>query len=261
MKISKLAISCAIAFGSLASVPAIAKEVSTEQRNAIMENLKRLPELPKIKSISDTPMKNVFEVVYEGNNIFYTDDTASYILIEGNLVETKTMTSLTQNKKDALNKVEFSALPFKDSFVIKHGKGENKIAVFADPNCGYCKQLEKSLEAVDNVSIHVFLYPILNQDSIEKSKNLWCAKDKGAVWTDWMVKNKAIPASTNAKCDTSALERNIAFGKSIGVSGTPTIIFENGLRAPGAISAEQLNKAFESIKENKSKESKLPAKK
>jgi thiol:disulfide interchange protein DsbC len=73
------------------------------------------------------------------------------------------------------------------------GNGKRKLAVFEDPNCGYCKRFERDLQKVDNVTVYMFLYPILSADSTDKSRNIWCAKDKAKAWMDWMVRDQAPP--------------------------------------------------------------------
>jgi thiol:disulfide interchange protein DsbC len=113
------------------------------------------------------------------------------------------------------------------------------VAVFEDPNCGYCKRFEADLQKVKNVTIYLFLYPILGKDSVDKSKNIWCAKDKGKAWTDWMLLDT--PPSAPG-CDTSALLRNVEFGKKYKITGTPTLIFADGSKVPGAINAQQVEK-------------------
>ncbi len=113
------------------------------------------------------------------------------------------------------------------------------MAVFEDPNCGYCKRFERDLQKVDNVTIHMFLYPILGPDSTDKSRNIWCAKDKGKAWQDFMVRDQPAPT---ASCDTAALARNLEFGKKHKISGTPTLVFTDGTRVPGAIGAPQVEK-------------------
>jgi thiol:disulfide interchange protein DsbC len=119
------------------------------------------------------------------------------------------------------------------------GNGKRKLAVFEDPNCGYCKRFERDLQKVDNVTVYMFLYPILSADSTAKSRNIWCAKDKATAWMDWMVRDQ-VPAT--ATCDTSALNRNIEFGKKHKITGTPTLVFADGSRVPGAINAQQVEK-------------------
>ena len=137
--------------------------------------------------------------------------------------------------------IDFAKLPFKDAIVYKQGTGERKMAVFADPNCGYCKRFERDLNEVKNVTVYTFLYPILGPDSIEKSKNIWCAKDRSATWREWMLEG-APPTKAMGQCDVTALQRNAEFGRKYRINGTPGIVFEDGKRVPGAMNAEQIEK-------------------
>jgi thiol:disulfide interchange protein DsbC len=126
------------------------------------------------------------------------------------------------------------------------GNGKRKVAVFQDPNCPYCKRFERDLQKVDNVTVYMFLYPILGPDSSDKSRNVWCAKDKGKAWEDWMLRNQAAAA---ASCDTTALARNVEFGKQHKITGTPTLLFLDGTRIPGAIDAPQVEKHLAAAKQ------------
>ena len=119
------------------------------------------------------------------------------------------------------------------------GNGKRKLAVFEDPNCGYCKRFERDLQGIDNVTVYTFLYPILSPDSAEKSRNIWCGLWRTSVWHEWMVSDK-MPAA--ASCDTAALQRNLAFGKKHKITGTPTLIFTDGTRVPGAVAAAEIEK-------------------
>ncbi len=212
---------------------------------AIRKNLaERLPGLPKIDEISKTPMPGLYELRVNGNQIFYTD-SEGHFLIQGSLMDTRQRRDLTEERMDKLNAVAFDALPLKDAFTIVRGNGKRKLAVFEDPNCGYCKRFERDLQKVSDVTIHLFLYPILSPDSTEKSKNVWCAKDRGKAWLDMMVRDQTV-ASGN--CDAAALARNIEFGKKYRITGTPTLIFANGTRVPGAIPAEQVEKYLNTAK-------------
>jgi thiol:disulfide interchange protein DsbC len=210
------------------------------QEAIIRKNLsERIPQLGKIDEVSKTPMPGLYEVRV-GTDILYTDAEGNY-LIQGALIDAKARRNLTEERMDKLLEVDFASLPLKDAFTIVRGNGKRKLAVFEDPNCGYCKRFERDLQKVDNVTIHMFLYPILSQDSTEKSRNIWCAKDKGKAWTDWMVRDQAAGAAA-ASCDAGALARNLEFGKKHKITGTPTLIFANGSRVPGAIPAAQVEK-------------------
>ncbi len=209
------------------------------QEAAIRKNLsERLPTLPKIEEVSKTPMAGLFEVRVNGNDLFYTDADGSF-LIQGSLIDTKAKKNLTDERTERLNAVSFDALPLKDAFTIVRGNGKRQMAVFEDPNCGYCKRFERDLQKVTDVTIHLFLFPILSADSTEKAKAVWCAKDKPKAWADMMLQGKS---PTGASCDTTALTRNVEFGKKYRITGTPTLIFADGTRVPGAINAQQVEK-------------------
>jgi len=239
MKPTKTAALAAIA--SLAFVMASAQA----QEAAIRKNLtERLPQMGKIDEVSKTPMPGLFEVRV-GSDLYYSDAEGNF-LVHGQLIDTKKQQNLTEERQEKLLAIDFAALPIKDAFTIVRGNGKRKIALFEDPNCGYCKRFERDLQKVDNVTIHLFLYPILGPDSTEKSRNLWCSKDKGKAWLDWMVRD-TLPAA--ATCDTTALTRNVEFGRKYRISGTPTMVFADGTRVPGAISAQQVEKLLAAAKQ------------
>lgn len=204
------------------------------QEAAIRKNLPaRLPQLKSIDEVRPTAMPGLFEVRVNGTEIYYSDAQGNY-LIEGNLIDTRNRRNLTDERIEKLTAIKFENLPFKDAFTIVRGNGERKIAVFEDPNCGYCKRFERDLQKVDNVTIYMFLFPVLGADSMEKSKAIWCAKDRGAAWLDWMLREQAASAAP-ASCDTGAVVRNAELGRKHKITGTPTLIFSNSTRVPGAI--------------------------
>lgn len=224
---------------------ALSLGAAVAQEAAIRKNLaERLPNLPPIEEVNKAPMSGLYEIRVGGNEIFYTDAEGNF-LIQGNLIDTKQRRNLTEERVDKLNAVAFDALPLKDAFTLVRGNGKRKLAVFEDPNCGYCKRFERDMQKVTDVTVYMFLYPILGPDSAEKSKNIWCAKDKGKTWQDLMVRDQPVaPAS----CDSSALARNIEFGKKHRITGTPTLIFADGTRVPGAVSAQQVEKYLSEAK-------------
>lgn len=200
----------------------------------------RLPNLPRIEEVRSTPMPGLFEIRLNGTDILYTDAEGNY-LIQGVLIDTKARVNLTEERLDKLTAVAFDELPLKDALTVVRGNGQRKLAVFADPNCGFCKRFERDLAKLDNVTIYTFLYPVLGKDSHTKSRAIWCAKDRAKTWNDWMVRGvpPAEPAA-DAKCDTAALERNLALGQKYRITGTPTTILANGTRLPGAVGLDRL---------------------
>lgn len=214
------------------------------QEAVIRKNLsERFPAFAKIDEVSKTPMAGLYEVRV-GFDVFYTDEQGNYLL-QGSLMDVKARRNLTEERIEKLSAVDFDKLPLNDAFKIVRGDGKRKLAVFEDPNCGYCKRFEQDLTNVNNITVYLFLYPVLGQDSIVKSRNIWCARDKAKTWHDWMLRGTT-PAA--AECDVAALQRNRDFGQKYNITGTPTLIFANGTRAPGAISAQEVEKMLVSAK-------------
>ncbi|OGB71897.1 MAG: disulfide isomerase [Burkholderiales bacterium RIFOXYC12_FULL_65_23] len=218
---------------------------ASAQEAAIRKNLaERLPNLPRIDEVSKTQMPGLYEVRVNQSDILYTDAEGNYLL-QGELIDTRTRSNLTEERVSKLSAVDFKALPFKDAFTIVRGNGKRRIAIFEDPNCGYCKRFEKDLAKIDNVTVHVFLYPVLGPDSQAKSQAIWCAKDKAKAFEDWMLRNIAPPP---ASCDSSAIQRNLALGKQHRITGTPTSFLPDGTRLPGAVPLEKIEQALANSK-------------
>ena len=221
------------------------------QEAAIRKNLaERLPDMPKIDEVSKTPIPGLWEVRI-GNEVIYTDEQGNHV-IQGTVFDTKAKVNLTDQRIAKLTAIDFDKLPLKDAMVIKQGTGARKLAVFADPNCGFCKRFERDLLNVKDVTIYTFLYPVLGPDSNDKARSIWCSKDAMKTWRAWMIDGTTIPKVMGA-CDTAAIERNSAFGRKHRVNGTPAILFEDGQRVPGAMPAADVEKRLaEAAKPGKS---------
>ena len=222
------------AFAQVPQVPQVPQEALIRKHLA-----ERIPDFPKIDEISKTAIPGLYEVRI-GTELVYTDALGDH-LIQGNIIETKTRTDLTQVRIDKITAIDFAALPLKDAIVWKQGTGARKLVVFADPNCAYCKKFENDMQQVKDVTVYTFLIPILGGDSPEKTRNIWCAKDNSVAWRDWMIKGAAAPRSMG-NCDVSALQRNVAMAKKFRVTGTPSLVFEDGKRVPGALPPAEVEK-------------------
>lgn len=206
----------------------------------------RLGEGAKIDSVRETPYSGLYEIRV-GGDVLYTDKTATY-LFSGHIYNVKTGTDLTRERIDELNKIKFSDLPLDKALKQVKGDGSRVIAVFEDPNCGYCKRFRRdTLTKVDNVTVYTFMYNILADDSAVKSKNIWCAPDRVKAWDDWMISGKAAPAAA-ASC-ANPNDDVLELGHKLRVSGTPAIFFADGSRIPGAIDAKTLEAKLAAIKQ------------
>jgi len=204
---------------------------------------KRLGTSANVRNVTPSPIPGLFEVQLN-NEIFYTDSNAKY-LIQGEMVELASGNNLTTKRQEDINRIKWSELPQAQAFKVVRGNGSRQIAVFSDPNCGYCKRLEKTLQQLDNVTIYNYLIPILSADSALKSKQIWCAADQQKVWNDWMLNN--LGPSGKSDC-ANPIDKNLTLAKNYGINGTPTIFFTDGSRFPGAVQLADIEKKLASLK-------------
>lgn len=205
---------------------------------------KKYPEVP-VETVTKTPVTGIYEVFSNGQMI-YTDENANYLFVNANLIDTEKKANLTEERMSKLTAIRFDQLPLNLAVKKVKGKGTRKLAYFADPNCGYCKKFEQDLAKINDVTLYVFLYPVLGQDSLDKAKAIWCSRDKIKAWDDQLVNNVAPTAA--GTCDTSAIDKTLAFGKQKNISGTPTLFFADGQRVPGAIPGEMIEQRLAAAK-------------
>jgi thiol:disulfide interchange protein DsbC len=208
------------------------------------ELLKKYPTIA-VESVVKTPLSGIYEV-FAGGQILYTDENVGYIFVNGSMIDADKKLNLTEERVNQLTAIKFDELPLNLAVKKVRGKGTRKLAYFGDPNCGYCKRFEQGLAQINDVTIYVFLYPVLGPDSVEKSKSIWCSKDRIKAWDDQLVKGVAPTAP--GTCDTSAIDKTVAFGKQKNITGTPTLFFIDGSRVPGAIPVEQVEQHLAAAK-------------
>ena len=196
----------------------------------------------KVDGVKKTSLLGLYEI-QSGNEIYYTDEKVS-LIIDGSIIDTRTRTNLTQERLNKLTAIKFSDLPLELAVKTVRGDGKRVIATFEDPNCGYCKKLAKEMAGMNNVTIYTFLLPILSQDSVSKSRSVWCAADRSKAWNDLMVSNQSLPPGT---CD-APIEKVMALAQKYNIRGTPTIFLSNGERIPGAVPVAQLEQKLAQIK-------------
>lgn len=199
----------------------------------------------KVESVTKSGYLGLYEVYADGN-ILYTDEKMTAFIAGGQLIEGAGLKNVTEERMRKLTAIKFADLPLERAIKQVRGNGKRVLATFEDPNCGYCKRLDKDLQKVDNVTIYTFLYPILSEDSLRKSKQIWCAPDRARSWNDWMVDGRA-PAGKE-DCDTSAITKNQEFGRRLSISGTPTIFFADGERVPGAMPLPKIEQKLAQVK-------------
>jgi thiol:disulfide interchange protein DsbC len=199
----------------------------------------------KVESVSKSGYLGLYEVYADGT-IFYTDEKVSAIVVGGQLIDAKSMKNVTDERMKKLTAIRFGDLPLDRAIKQVRGDGKRVLATFEDPNCGYCKRLAKEMLKLDNVTIYTFLLPILSEDSVRKSRQIWCSADRAKAWNDWMLEGKA-PAGKE-DCDTTAVTKNQEFGRKLNISGTPTLFFGDGERIPGAVPLVRIEQKLNQVK-------------
>lgn len=192
----------------------------------------------KIESVKKTPYLGLYEVVV-GGELFYTDDKVSYLFF-GHVIDPKTKQSLTSERLQQIKearRIDVGSLPLQHAIKAVKGNGKRKLIVFSDPNCPFCKRLEKELANVTDVTVYTLLYPVLN-GSMPTATAIWCSPDRLKAWEDFMLKSVA---PTGKNCATP-IDVILEAGKENDISGTPTLIFANGSVTSGLIPAETIEK-------------------
>ena len=225
------------------TLPALAQTTEEKLKKTLTQ---RLGDGTQIETIIKTPYNGLYEVKV-GNEIIYSDVEGKFVFI-GRILDTETSKDITQARLDEINKIKFSDLPLDAAIKSIKGNGKRVIAVFEDPNCGYCKRFRKTLADTKDITVYTFMYPILSDDSRTKVKNVWCSADKSKTWDDWMLNGKT-PAAAAESCNaTASTDKVVELGRKLKVTGTPTIFFTDGSRVPGAIDSKALESRLAAIK-------------
>ncbi len=197
-----------------------------------------------IESIQRAPWGALYEVVVrgpEGLQIFYADEEARVILT-GQAIEARTGRNLSEERLQKLSAIKWESLPFDSAVTTIRGSGRRKIAVFSDPNCPYCKRFEKDLAGLDDITVHIFLYPVIKPESVVLTKSVWCSKDRAKAWSDLMLRDVAPAAKPD--CDTP-VEKLVALGRKLGANSTPTWFIETGERYSGAMPLDDVRRLLD----------------
>lgn len=223
----------ALALGLMAATGAQASE--TVVRKALAE---RFPGA-QISSIKKTPYSGLFEVYLDGQLIYM--DAKGQFVFAGDVIDLKTRRNLTQDRLAKLQAVDWNVFPLNNAIKTVKGKGERTLVVFSDVDCPFCRKFEAELAKVDNLTVYTFLYPIegLHPKAVQISKQIWCAPDRNRAWDDYITKG-SVPGN-DGKCP-NPVDATVALGNKLGVGGTPTLFFANGVRLPGMVPAAQLER-------------------
>jgi thiol:disulfide interchange protein DsbC len=203
----------------------------------------------KVEGVQPGPL-GLYEVRFRGADgvrVVYTDADATHIFL-GKIYDAKNDRDLTEERLRKLNVIRFDTLPLQQAVKIQRGNGKRVLVMFSDPYCPYCKQFEQTLQQVDNITVYVFMYPVIKPDLADHSRAVWCSPDRGKAWLDLALRGK--PSSSSASCDTP-VEKNLELGHKLGVNSTPTLVLANGERISGGMSAADLRELLDQVASSK----------
>lgn len=225
-------LTAAIAISAM-HLPVMAQSSTTEWTSAdqLEANLKKRYPATPFKDIKPSVLPGLHEVTM-GKNIAYVDQSGRYFLF-GRLFDMQTQQDLTPGVKKQNDPATFNKLPLNNSIKIKKGNGKRVFAVFSDPDCPYCKQLENTLSRMDNYTAYIFLMPLesIHPQAKAKAQGVWCSKDRAKAWHDWML-DAVVPSNQECK---NPINENIALAESMEITGTPALIRADGTMAAGAL--------------------------
>lgn len=221
---------------ALLALPALAGE------NEIRQVMKaRFPKI-NVEGIQPAPMPGLFEVRFstqQGPQLIYTDANANFLFVDGSIVEAKSGRNLTEERMTKLTAVDFNTLPLDLAVKIQRGNGKRVVAMFSDPYCPYCRRLEQSLLQIDDITVYVFMYPVIRPDYADHSRAVWCAPDRTKAWLELAANDTPKVPSNPANC-ANPVDKVLELGRSLRVTGTPTLFFANGERAGGGMEVGRL---------------------
>ena len=221
---------------SLPALPVLAGEAEIRQVLKV-----KFPNV-KVEGVQPAPFASLYEVRFqtqEGRQIIYTDAQANFFIVEGNLIDAKSGRNLTEERMQKLSAIEFSSLPLDLAVKIQRGNGRRVLAMFTDPYCPYCRRLEQSLLQLDDITVYVFMYPVIRPDYADHSRAVWCSPDRVKAWLELAAADTPKVPSGSANC-ANPVDKVIELGRSLRVTGTPTLFFANGERAGGGMQIGQL---------------------
>jgi thiol:disulfide interchange protein DsbC len=202
----------------------------------------------KVQAVQPTAIPGVFEVQFlarEGPQIVYTDAQGGYILT-GSLIDAKSGRDLTEERLQKLTAINFDTLPLDLAVKIQRGNGKRVLAMFTDPYCPYCRRFEQTLMQIDDITVYVFMYPVIRPDAADHSRAVWCSKDRARAWLDLAAAEKPKVPSASSSCP-NPVDKVLELGRTLRVTGTPTVYFSNGERVAGGLQMADLRAKLDEI--------------
>jgi thiol:disulfide interchange protein DsbC len=225
------------------ALPVLAGEA--EIRQALKS---RFPEM-RVDGVQPAPLPGLFEVRFQtrdGPQLLYTDTNGNFLVVNGNIIDSKTGRNLTEERMLKLTAVDFGSLPLDLAIKIQRGNGRRVLAMFTDPYCPYCRRFEQTLLQMDDITVYVFMYPVIRPDNADHSRAVWCSPDRTKAWLELAANETPKVPAASPSCP-NPVDKVLELGRSMRVNGTPTLFFANGERAGGGMEIGRLRARLDEI--------------
>jgi thiol:disulfide interchange protein DsbC len=202
----------------------------------------------KIEGVQPAPVAGLWEVrvrTERGLRILYTDATAAHV-IDGSIHDLRTNRDLTEERLRKLNAIKFETLPLDLAVKVQRGNGKRVLAMFSDPYCPACRQFERTLAQMDDITIYVFMYPVIRPENIDHSRAVWCSQDRAKAWLELAAAPRPKIPDAPASC-ANPVDKVVDFGQKLGVNSTPTLFFANGERMAGGLRPDDLKAMLDQV--------------
>jgi thiol:disulfide interchange protein DsbC len=177
--------------------------------------------------------------------VVYTDATGAY-LVEGDIREIRTGRNLTDERMRKLNAIKFESLPLDLAVKVQRGNGKRVLAMFSDPYCPACRNFERVLAQMDDITIYVFMYPVIRPENADHSRAVWCSADRPKAWLELAAAPRAKVPDAPSSC-ANPVDKLLELGQKLGVNSTPTLFFANGERMAGGLRPEDLKEMLDRV--------------
>lgn len=192
----------------------------------------------KPEQLSPSPMDGLYQVVM-GSEVYYLSADGRYLL-SGELVDLQSQENLTEDHRAQARLGVLSSVKLED-MIIFPAKNERKhmAYVFTDIDCGYCRMLHENIDGYNKLGIEIrylaFPRAGIGSESYDKAVAVWCSDDRQAALT-------AAKSGRKIRSNGCAAPVRDQFnlGVSMGVTGTPALILDNGTLVPGFVKPDKL---------------------
>jgi len=206
----------------------------------------------KVQKVSKSPVAGFCEAVVSTGgpfkNIIYVDEKGEYAFL-GQLLNLKTGENLTRKRVMELSKLKPEQVKKLEELVaFTEGKGKKVVYLVTDPDCPFCKRLEKTLLELikeGKITVKVVFMPLerLHPKAKEKAIAITCDR-KGLA--ELLAGYTSTNQCTEGKEKVEKAQKYLA---SLGIRGTPALILPDGRILRGALPRPQIEK-FLSLTKN-----------